>query len=324
MEDRRMRVCVFLVIASLLGFVMPGPLEVVAQGHPPRAAAPSAAPASATPSASMPTESVRITMEELHRAGGVPPGWRFTWPAGDSRKGREVFAKLECYQCHAIQGETFPAVAADQRRPGPELTGMGGHHPVEYFAESIVNPNAVIVTAPGHTGPDGRSIMPDYRDSLTVGELVDVIAFLKSLKGEHGHGHQQAARWEREQTVGDYRIRLAFHDHGHGSPHHAAPPASGTGMRGHLVAFINDVRSGEPVPYLPVAATIHTGKGRAQTITLAPMIGQRFHYGADVAMPATTTRVTLNVGPTTMRVMESAGKRFGTPASVNFEWRVGP
>jgi hypothetical protein len=39
---------------------------------------------------------VRISMEELHRAGGVPPGWRFSWPAGDAAKGRDIFARLEC------------------------------------------------------------------------------------------------------------------------------------------------------------------------------------------------------------------------------------
>ena len=30
----------------------------------------------------------RITMEELHRSGGVPRGWQFTLPPGDPAKGR--------------------------------------------------------------------------------------------------------------------------------------------------------------------------------------------------------------------------------------------
>jgi hypothetical protein len=45
------------------------------------------------------------------------------------------------------------------------------------------NPNAVIVEAPGYTGRDGRSIMPDYRDSLSTRDLIDLIAYLKSLGG---------------------------------------------------------------------------------------------------------------------------------------------
>ncbi len=58
---------------------------------------------------------------------------------------------------------------------------------MEYFAESILNPNAVIVTGPGYTGPDGLSIMPDYRESLMVSELIDLVAYLKSLKSDHEH-----------------------------------------------------------------------------------------------------------------------------------------
>jgi mono/diheme cytochrome c family protein len=131
----------------------------------------------------------RATMEELHRGGGVPAGWKFSWPAGDAKKGREVFARLECYQCHAVPGESFPAVAPDPRRRGPSLAGMGGMHPPEYLAESILNPNAVIVTGPGFTGPDGLSIMPDYRDSLSLAETIDLVAYLRSLTGgEHHHG----------------------------------------------------------------------------------------------------------------------------------------
>jgi len=98
----------------------------------------------------------RFTMEELHRSGGVPRGWKFTLPAGDPAKGRRAFADLECYTCHAIQGEGFPASGGDAKSVGPELTGMGSHHPAEYFAESILAPNAVILDGPGYVGPDGK------------------------------------------------------------------------------------------------------------------------------------------------------------------------
>ena len=130
---------------------------------------------------------VRITMEELHKHGGVPPGWRLTVPLGNPGAGREVFAKLECYKCHAIKGEHFPHAAKGPGDAGPDLTGMGSHHASQYFLESIMNPNAVIVTGPGHTGPDGLSIMPDYRESLTVAELIDLVAYMRGLKGEHKH-----------------------------------------------------------------------------------------------------------------------------------------
>jgi copper resistance protein D len=121
----------------------------------------------------------RITMQALHATGGVPKDWRFTPPDGDAAKGRAVFVRLECYTCHAVAGEKFPRPSG----VGPALGDVGRHHPAGYLFESVINPNAVIVEAPGYTGRDGRSIMPDYRDSLSTRDLIDLIAYLKSLGG---------------------------------------------------------------------------------------------------------------------------------------------
>ena len=112
----------------------------------------------------------------LHASGGVPRGWLFTPPAGDEAHGRRVFVRLQCYACHAVAGEDFPAPT----KRGPELTGMRGHHPAGYLVESILNPNAVIVEGPGYTGRDGHSTMPEYRE-LTLADLVDLVAYLRGL-----------------------------------------------------------------------------------------------------------------------------------------------
>jgi mono/diheme cytochrome c family protein len=155
-----------------------------AQHHGDHAAA-AGQPANAAPAP------IRVTMDALHAQGGVPTGWRFLVPPGDVTQGRKVFVALECFACHAVQGEDFPQASKTRPDSGPVLTGMGSHHPPEYFAESIVNPNRVVVLGPGFTGQDGLSKMPDYSDSLTIKQLVDLVAYLKSLTapaGEHG-GH---------------------------------------------------------------------------------------------------------------------------------------
>jgi copper resistance protein D len=118
----------------------------------------------------------RVTMEELHESGGVPRGWVLTPPPGDVTRGKEVFARLGCHACHRVGGE--PAGPA---RLGPDLSGVGEHHPAAYILESILNPDAVIVQARGYTTPEGRSIMPDYRGQLSVGELIDLVAYVQSL-----------------------------------------------------------------------------------------------------------------------------------------------
>ena len=118
---------------------------------------------------------VRLTMEALHERGGVPPGWILVPPEGDVAHGREVFIRVGCYACHQIAGEKLPASSG----LGPDLTGVGKHHPAGYILESILNPNAVIVDERGYTGPDGKSIMPDYRGQLSVSDLIDLVAYLK-------------------------------------------------------------------------------------------------------------------------------------------------
>jgi len=129
---------------------------------------------------------IRTTMDALHTSGGAPKGWKFLVPPGDAAKGREVFATMECFACHEVKGEAFPQNAKRGHGTGPELTGMGSHHPAEYFAESIMNPNRVIVQGAGYTGADGLSTMPSYGDTMTLQQLVDVVAYLKSLRGGMG------------------------------------------------------------------------------------------------------------------------------------------
>lgn len=121
---------------------------------------------------------------------GMPAGWKFTLPKGDVSEGRKIFVELECYKCHEVKGEHFPAVAKEERGAGPELSQMAGMHPVEFFAESIINPNAVIDPEDkekGYVGEDGKSKMPDYNDLLTLKQVTDLATYLSALKGEkHG------------------------------------------------------------------------------------------------------------------------------------------
>src|SRR5262249_32159682 len=146
------RLWTYLLAEALLGLLVFLCTATLVDSAPPRHAGHEHAMAEA---ASGP---FRVTMEDLHAQGGVPRGWRFTPPAGAAARGGGVFERLACFACHRVAGERFPASSGI----GPDLTDVGGHHPAAYLMESILDPNAVIVEGPGHTGPDGRSIMPDY------------------------------------------------------------------------------------------------------------------------------------------------------------------
>jgi mono/diheme cytochrome c family protein len=126
----------------------------------------------------------------------TPKGWQFAIPAGDHHAGRQVFIDFECFKCHEVLGEDFPAPKAEQGDVGPALSGMGAMHPAEYFAETIIDPNASVAwrikhhktETKGYLGADGKSKMPSYNETMTVQQLIDVVAYLKSLTAD-AHRH---------------------------------------------------------------------------------------------------------------------------------------
>jgi mono/diheme cytochrome c family protein len=134
---------------------------------------------------------------EPHGGHGQAGDWKPAWPVGDVGRGREVFALLECYSCHEVKGEAFPA-PAQAGKLGPELSQMGPLHSIEYFAEAIINPGGTIEKGKGYEAPDGSSKMPSYNDTITVQQLIDLVSYLRSLKPPtpgaaappaHGAGH---------------------------------------------------------------------------------------------------------------------------------------
>jgi hypothetical protein len=320
----RRTLSIAVVAAGLLAG--PGGAPAGAQGHADHA------PAGAATGEPKP---VRITMEALHAAGGVPPGWRFTPGAGDPAAGRQVFVTLNCHTCHAIRGEQFPLRPGESATAGPDLSGMAAHHPTEYLVESILNPSAVLVEGPGYIGGDGRSIMPAYPD-MTAAQLTHLVAYLKS-RGPDAAGHDRGGAREqaaaREQVSGGYRVRLLYraagghaghaeHQHGAGAaPPRATPPAP-SAARDRLMAFIADAVSGQPVPYLPVTARIEAPGKPPRSVTLAPAIGEAGpHYAGDVSLPADTARVTLAIGRASVPLAPGAPAQLARPQSVSFSWK---
>lgn len=271
----------------------------------------------------------RVTMEDLHRAGGVPRGWKFTVPDGDPAKGRQLFADLECYKCHVIKGELFPAAGNEPKSMGPELTGMGAKHPAEYMAESILAPNHVIVDGPGYSGPDGLSTMPSFVDSLSLAQWLDLVAYLKSLTGASDAPHA-GRQIERGQIAGDYRIRIVYlapvSPTGHqGAGAHQPGEHGSAGAKpapGRLSVFVTDREFDEPVPYLPVTAAVQAERRPTERLRLGPRMGEQgFHYGLDLTLPPRTQRITLSIGPTTTPL---ATGKFTQAVSVVFDWKPAP
>lgn len=182
-------------------------------------------------------EKVKQTEVEMHH----PKGWQFTMPKGDPVKGRAVFDKFSCYSCHEVRGEKFPAPEKGQAAVGPELSQMGPMHPLEYFTESTINPSAV--GGKKYRGPDGKSKMPDFNSDMTVQELIDVSAYLASLKPKGvaksvtGEGKVVAVVPESQEIIVEHGDIKGFMD------------AMTMGFKANPTALLKTVKAGDKIRF---------------------------------------------------------------------------
>lgn len=120
-----------------------------------------------------------------------------TIPDGDAAAGRHAFEGFLCYTCHRVSGDEFPAPTAEP--PVPVVLGKGSNLDRPYLFESILAPShrfakprqSEISADPGmpiskaeykNIKEGTKSRMGDFREVMTVKELLDLVAYLESLQ----------------------------------------------------------------------------------------------------------------------------------------------
>ena len=106
-------------------------------------------------------------------------------PEGDVSAGRQAFQDLRCTACHAVASEPdFPAPAS--ATPGPIIDRRVAQRDVSYLIGSILMPSHAISL---DTSPEVRarlkdtlSPMGDYSRVMTVRQLVDLHAYVRSVR----------------------------------------------------------------------------------------------------------------------------------------------
>ncbi len=105
----------------------------------------------------------------------------FRLPDGDSVIGQRVFVDNSCHSCHTVVGVEL----GEPITRGPVDVRLGGQTTrVRTYGElvtSIINPSHRLAPLPGAdiTNEDGTSRMPSFNDTLTVQQLIDLVAFLQ-------------------------------------------------------------------------------------------------------------------------------------------------
>ena len=124
-----------------------------------------------------------ISSASVAEAAGpkVPKGWKFEMPAGDPAAGKTAFIQANCNTCHSVPGTDIPQVQGGGK--APPLTPAYAKLPAAYLAESIANSHKVIGgDVEQYRGTQKvESQMRDYNSLITVQQMIDMVAFLKSL-----------------------------------------------------------------------------------------------------------------------------------------------
>ena len=108
-----------------------------------------------------------------------PAGFRLP-ETGDSDRGKQAFVALECYSCHTVDGTDLPAARGDV----PQVVKLGGLvHELRtdgYLVASIIHPSHRLAPYPSERiSVEGESRMPDYANTMTIRQMVDLVAFLQ-------------------------------------------------------------------------------------------------------------------------------------------------
>lgn len=117
------------------------------------------------------------------RDEGMMPADGFFLPEGDPVAGREAFVTLKCMSCHWVANDTeFTGPVAD--KIGPLLGYRQAGYSAGWLANSIVTPSHTIAGGSNGLTEEGKlSRMGDFSEIMTVRQLIDIVAYLKS-KGE--------------------------------------------------------------------------------------------------------------------------------------------
>ncbi len=113
-----------------------------------------------------------------NRDQNMEPAKAFFLPKGDAAAGRKAFKEIQCLSCHNVAGDAEFSASSGL---GPELGRKQADYTAGWIANSIVSPSHTIALEAEDKGDDAPSLMGDFTDKMTVRQMIDLVAYIKSL-----------------------------------------------------------------------------------------------------------------------------------------------
>ena len=115
---------------------------------------------------------------------GPKSGAGLRLPDGDVQRGKAAFLELKCNTCHTVAKTEIPSPSQDYAYVRVVVLGGEVRQVKTYGAlvTSIINPSHSL--APGYPkeliAKGNESAMTNFNDTMTVRQLIDLVAFLQS------------------------------------------------------------------------------------------------------------------------------------------------
>ena len=128
--------------------------------------------------------SVVLLMLLTAACSGPKSGAGLRLPDGDVQRGKAAFLELKCNTCHTVAGTEMPTPSKEYAYVRVVVLGGEVRQVKTYGAlvTSIINPSHSL--APGYPKElitkDHQSAMANFNDTMTVRQLIDLVAFLQS------------------------------------------------------------------------------------------------------------------------------------------------
>ncbi len=117
-----------------------------------------------------------------NRDEGMMPADGFFLSEGNPEAGQKAFVRLRCNACHWVQNEpnlTSPVA----EKLGPMLGWKQADYSPGWIANSFVSPSHTIAfNSDGEADGGELSRMGDFKDTMTVREMMDIVSYIKSLR----------------------------------------------------------------------------------------------------------------------------------------------
>lgn len=116
-----------------------------------------------------------------NRDDNMEPANGFFLEKGNPAAGRNAFKEFKCNACHNVQGDKEFTVSSGL---GPALGAKQADYASGWIANSMVSPSHAIALDAVDPGDNVPSKMTDFKDKMTVRQLIDLVSYIKSLEPE--------------------------------------------------------------------------------------------------------------------------------------------